>query len=193
MQATTSSTAAASAAPAALRGKASATLGTDEPQQYLTFVLGTETFAIGILKIKEIIEYAGLTSVPMMPECIRGVINLRGSVVPVLDLCARFGRAAREVSKRTCIVIVEIESDGERQDLGVIVDAVNEVLAIPASEIEPPPRFGAGIQSEFVCGMGKVGGKFVIILDTSRVLSAEEQQAIDAPGNAATDAVPRIS
>jgi purine-binding chemotaxis protein CheW len=166
-------------AGAAVRGPAVQSFAAEEPQQYLTFVLGTETFAIGILKIKEIIEYAGLTSVPMMPACIRGVINLRGAVVPVLDLCARFGREARDISKRTCIVIVEVETDGERQDLGVIVDAVNEVLAIPASEIEPPPRFGAGIRAEFICGMGKVAGKFVIILDTDRVLSAEEQLAID--------------
>src|SRR5689334_6103719 len=97
----------AAATVAAVRAAAPTTFGIEEPQQYLTFVLGTETFAIGILKIKEIIEYAGLTSVPMMPACIRGVINLRGSVVPVLDLCARFGRPARDVSKRTCIVIVE--------------------------------------------------------------------------------------
>lgn len=173
--------AASTAIPEGARREAGpAAFAAEEPQQYLTFVLGSETFAIGILKIKEIIEYSGLTSVPMMPACIRGVINLRGAVVPVLDLCARFGREAREVSKRTCIVIVEVECEGEAQDLGVIVDAVNEVLAIPAPEIEPPPRFGTSMRAEFIRGMGKVAGKFVIILDTDRVLSAEEQQAIGA-------------
>src|SRR5690606_32178220 len=116
--------------------------------------LSGEMFAIGILAIKEIIEYANLTTVPMMPACIRGVINLRGAVVPVVDLAARFGRTPTPVSKRTCIVIVEVESGGERQDVGVIVDAVNEVLDIPAADIEPPPSFGTKIRTDFIKGMG---------------------------------------
>ncbi len=144
---------------------------TAEPQQYLTFVLGAEMFAIGILRIKEIIEFSGLTTVPMMPPCIRGVINLRGAVVPVLDLAARFGREPATATRKTCIVIVEVECDDTRQDIGVIVDAVDEVLEIPLAEIEPAPSFGAGMRSEFIRGMGKVGGRFVIILDTDRVLS----------------------
>lgn len=145
-----------------------------EPQQYLTFVLGGETFAIGILRIKEIIEFSGLTTVPMMPVCIRGVINLRGAVVPVLDLSARFGRKSTEATRRTCIVIVEVEADGTHQDIGVIVDAVNEVLEIPGSEIEPAPSFGTRLRPDLIRGMGKVGGNFVIILDTDRVLSTDE-------------------
>ena len=143
-------------------------------KQYLTFMLGGEVFAIGILCIKEIIEYAGLTEVPMMPECIRGVINLRGAVVPVLDLSARFGKKAGEVTKKTCIVIVEVQSGEERHDMGVVVDAVNAVLEIPASEIEPPPAFGAKIRTDFIEGMGKVDGKFVILLNVNRVLSVAE-------------------
>jgi purine-binding chemotaxis protein CheW len=150
--------------------------------QYLTFMLGSEVFAIGILAIKEIIEYGSLTVVPMMPECIRGVINLRGAVVPVMDLSARFGKKAAEVTKRTCIVIVEIETDGEHQDVGVIVDAVNEVLDIPASEIEPAPAFGTKIRTDFIHGMGKVNGKFVILLDVNNVLSTDEMNAVTNVG-----------
>jgi purine-binding chemotaxis protein CheW len=149
-----------------------------EQTQYLTFMLGREMFAIGILVIKEIIEYHNLTTVPMMPESIRGVINLRGAVVPVIDLSARFGRSPAQITKRSCIIIVEVESDGERQDMGVIVDAVNQVLDIPASEIEPAPAFGAKIRTDFIQGMGKVGGKFVILLDVGHVLSVDEIGAL---------------
>ncbi|MEN6540240.1 MAG: chemotaxis protein CheW [Mizugakiibacter sp.] len=154
----------------------------DEQSQYLTFMLGGEQFAIGILGIKEIIEYAGLTEVPMMPECIRGVINMRGAVVPVLDLSARFGRKVTAITKRTCIIIVEIESDGERHDMGVIVDAVNAVLEIPLSEIEPAPAFGAKIRTDFIAGMGKVNGKFVILLNVDQVLSPDEISALAQVG-----------
>lgn len=145
-----------------------------EDAQYLTFLLGGEMFAIGILGIKEIIEYGSLTAVPMMPQFIRGVINLRGAVVPVVDLLARFGRNASEVTRRSCIVILEVESSGERQDVGVVVDSVSAVLAIADSEIEPPPSFGTRIRADFISGMGKVGGKFVIILNADRVLSVDE-------------------
>lgn len=145
-----------------------------EPLQYLTFMLGGEVFAIGILAIKEIIEYGHLTEVPMMPASVRGVINLRGAVVPVMDLQARFGRPASDVTKRTCIVIVETGDADDGQVIGVVVDAVNEVLDLPASDIEPPPSFGSSIRSDFVCGMAKVRGKFVIVLDAANVLSVED-------------------
>ncbi|VTU25249.1 MULTISPECIES: chemotaxis protein CheW [unclassified Variovorax] len=151
-----------------------------EPAQYLTFMLAGEAFAIGILAIKEIIEYHSLTEVPMMPASVRGVINLRGAVVPVMDLLARFGRPSSEVSKRTCIVIVEVETGGERQVIGVMVDAVNEVLDIAPADIEPPPNFGARIRSDFIQGMGKVKGRFVILLDVDHVLSLDEAGALAA-------------
>lgn len=163
-------------------GGAMAAQAAGDHMQYLTFMLGGEAFAIGILAIKEIIEYGGLTTVPMMPECIRGVINLRGAVVPVMDLAARFGRPATTVTKRTCIVIVEIEAAGEQQVVGVMVDAVNAVLEIPASEIEPAPSFGAKIRTDFIKGMGKVNGKFVILLDVDNVLSPEELGALAGGG-----------
>ena len=155
-----------------------------EEEQFLTFLLGGEMFAIGILGIKEIIEYGSLTTVPMMPDFIRGVINLRGAVVPVVDLSARFGRAASEITQRSCIVIIEAGVDDEKQDVGVVVDSVSEVLEIPASEIEPAPSFGAKIRTEFISGMGKVDGKFVIILDANRVLSVDEMAMLAGSGTA---------
>ncbi|HEX3141122.1 MAG TPA: chemotaxis protein CheW [Rhizobacter sp.] len=160
-----------------------------EPAQYLTFQLAGESYAIGILAIKEIIEYHSLTEVPMMPACVRGVINLRGAVVPVMDLQARFGRKPSEVTKRTCIVIVEVESqnDGERerQVIGVVVDAVNEVLEISPADIEPAPAFGARIRTDFIQGMGKVRGKFVILLDVDHVLSLDDLLALSDAGSLA--------
>lgn len=156
------------------RGMATTMAAPPEPLQYLTFMLGGEAFAIGILAIKEIIEYGHLTEVPMMPASVRGVINLRGAVVPVMDLQARFGRPASAVTKRTCIVIVETGEADDGQVIGVVVDAVNEVLELPASDIEPPPSFGSAIRSDFVCGMAKVRGKFVIVLDVANVLAIED-------------------
>lgn len=151
-----------------------ATAPAEENQQYLTFMLGGEMFAIGILGIKEIIEYGNVTAVPMMPDWVRGVINLRGSVVPVMDLAARFGRPPATVSRRSCIVIVEVRTRESSQIVGAMVDAVNEVLEIPASEIEPPPVFGARLRTDFMRGMGKVNSRFVILLDPDRVLTVEE-------------------
>lgn len=113
-----------------------------------------------------------------MPSFIRGVINLRGSVVPVIDMSVRFGRNRTEVSRRTCIVIIEVISGEEKQDIGVMVDSVSEVLEIPRSEIEPTPAFGAKIRADFIQGMGKVAGKFVIILNANKVLSVEEMATL---------------
>lgn len=143
-------------------------------QQYLTFVLGGETFAIGILAIKEIIEYTDLTPVPMTPEYVRGVINLRGAVVPVLDLSVRFGRKPSPVTKRTCIVIIEVEAAGARHDIGVMVDSVNAVLDIRVSDIEPPPSIGTSIRTDFIEGMSSVNGRFFILLDVNHILAQQE-------------------
>lgn len=148
-------------------------------KQYLTFMLAGEMFAIGILHIKEIIEYGNLTEVPLMPNFIRGVINLRGSVVPVIDLAARFSKNPTKIGRRTCIVIIEAgENEENRQDIGIIVDSVSEVLDIPTGQIEPPPSFGTRIRADFIHGMGKINGKFVIILKISQVLSVEEMAAL---------------
>ena len=149
--------------------KASATSAVEE-KQYLTFMLGGEMFSLSILCIKEIIWYANLTEVPMMPACIRGVINLRGAVVPVMDLSSRFGKPSTPVTKSTCIVIIEIETqtEGERQNMGVVVDSVQAVLEIASSEIEQAPSFGTKIRPDFIEGIGKVNGKFVILLNVNR-------------------------
>ncbi|MCB6183963.1 chemotaxis protein CheW [Leeia sp. TBRC 13508] len=151
-------------------------------QQYLTFVLAGEMYAVGTISVKEIIEYGQLTTVPMMPSFIRGVINLRGAVVPVIDLGARFGGKQTEIHRRTCIVILEVIQDQDTQVIGVIVDAVSEVLEIPINDIEPPPAFGAKIRTDFIAGMGKVNGKFVILLNVGQVLSVDEMSTLAAIG-----------
>lgn len=146
-----------------------------EDAQYLTFILGGEMFAIGILAIKEIIEFGSVTSVPMMPPFVRGVINVRGAVVPVVDLSARIGRKVSDVTRRSCIVIIEVlNEENDTQDVGVMVDAVSAVLEIPASDIEPAPSFGSKIRVDFISGMAKIDNKFVIVLNVDRVLSVEE-------------------
>ena len=174
---------------ALVKKEVQAAVANPEQGQYLTFLLGGEMFAIGILGIKEIIEYGSLTTVPMMPEFIRGVINLRGAVVPVVDLSARFGRTASEITRRSCIVIIEAAGEIEKHDVGVVVDSVSEVLEIPASEIEPAPSFGAKIRADFISGMGKVNGKFVIILDADRVLSVDEMAMLSGVGGSSPEAM----
>ena len=144
------------------------------PQQYLTFTLGGEMFAVAILNVKEIIEFGTVTEIPMVPSFIRGVINLRGAVVPVIDLSCRFGGKTTQVARRTCIVIIELNDGETKHDIGIMVDAVSEVLEISASDIEPAPAFGAKIRTDFISGMGKVNGRFVIILSIDKVLSVEE-------------------
>ncbi|MDT8439899.1 MAG: chemotaxis protein CheW [Wenzhouxiangellaceae bacterium] len=151
---------------------------TDSTQQFLTFVLGGEMYALSILNVKEIIEYGQLTSIPMMPSSIRGVINLRGAVVPVIDMAARFSGNHSKAQRRTCIVIVEVEKAQRRFDIGIMVDAVSEVLEIPQSEIEPAPSFVEKINADFIEGMGKVNGKFVIILNVVRCLSVEDLHSL---------------
>jgi purine-binding chemotaxis protein CheW len=175
------------------KGGAVAVKVEEAPSQYLTFALGSEMFAVGILNVKEIIEYGNLTEIPMMPAFIRGVINLRGSVVPVIDLAARFGGSQTEVGRRTCIVIVEVQDEDAKHDIGIMVDAVSEVLDIPGSEIEPPPAFGAKIRADFIFGMGKVAGKFVIILNIDKVLSVEEIALLTGAEGAAEAAATGVS
>lgn len=162
-------TAAAKAPVAGLEDEISA-----EDQQYLTFMLAQEVYAIPILRIREIIEYGKLTVVPMVPDFIRGVINLRGSVVPVIDLCRRFGKSVAQTTRRSCIVVTEIEDGDTTQEIGVLVDAVNEVIEIEHDRIEPAPSFGTRIRTDFIHGMGNLNGDFVVILETDNVLSMEE-------------------
>lgn len=142
--------------------------------QYLTFMLAEGVYAMDIATVREIIQHGQMTVVPLMPVFVRGVINLRGAVVPVIDLQARLGKSAATVGKKTCIVIFDAQREGERIELGLMVDAVSEVIEIPASQIEPAPQFGSAVKREFIKGMGKVAGKFVIILDPEKALDVED-------------------
>lgn len=157
-----------------LRAQAAVTAQPEATDQYLAFTLRNEVFAVDILCIREIIEYTSLTEVPLMPPAVRGVINLRGAVVPVIDLSMRFSQRPTEVAKRTAIVIVETEQASGRQVLGMMVDAVNEVIDIPDSDIEPAPSFGANIHTQFIAGMAKVEERFLIVLDVMQVLSVDQ-------------------
>jgi purine-binding chemotaxis protein CheW len=144
------------------------------PAQYLTFALGAEVFAMDIRTVREIIQHGPMTTVPLMPGFVRGVINLRGSVVPVIDLQARFGRAPADVGKKTCIVIFDTVRDDERVELGLLVDAVSEVIEIPAEAIEPPPNFGTAVRRDFIRGMGKVADRFIILLEPDRAFDVND-------------------
>ena len=152
----------------------------DAPAQYLTFALGDEVFAMDIRTVREIIQHGAMTTVPLMPNFVRGVINLRGAVVPVIDLHARFGRPAASVGKKTCIVIFDAVREGERVELGLMVDAVSEVIEISASQIEPPPNFGTAVRRDFIRGMGKVASRFVIILEPDRAFDVVEMAELCA-------------
>lgn len=151
-----------------------ASSGLHQGSKYLTFSAAGEMYAIAISTIKEIIEYRAPTDVPMMPDFMRGVINLRGRVVPVIDLCARFARGRSEPTRRSCFVIVELRHQEAPLDIGVLVDAVSAVIEIADQDIEPAPSFGVRLRSDFICGMGKVGDRFVILLDVEKVLSVDE-------------------
>ncbi|HET7841124.1 MAG TPA: chemotaxis protein CheW [Terriglobia bacterium] len=142
--------------------------------QFLTFLLADDLYAVSILRIREIIEYDTVTRVPNMPESIRGVINLRGAVVPVVDLAMRFGLRDSNVTKRTCVIIAEVEVGGERLVMGLMADSVNQVIDLPPADIEPPPAFGTRVRVDFLKGLGKLGKKFVLILDLDRALSDTE-------------------
>lgn len=133
--------------------------------QCLTFVSSGTHFGVDIAVVKEIIQFNGVTEVPMMPPCIRGVINLRGLVVPVVDLAVRFEREPSKIGRRSCVVIIELTDGAERHDIGVLVDAVSEVVDVPGGEVMPAPGFGTSVRADFIRGMAKRGEGFVILLD----------------------------
>lgn len=142
--------------------------------QYLTFTLDQEVFGLEIGKVREVLDYTTVTKVPQTPEFMRGVINLRGSVVPVVDMRLKFGMTLTQRSVNTCIIIVEVELGGEKTQLGALADSVREVMDLDAEDIEPAPKLGIGLNTEFIKGMGKAGEKFIILLDFNRVFSFEE-------------------
>lgn len=147
---------------------------TNETTQFLTFTLADDVFAIDVTMAKEVLDLCDVTRVPQTPEYMLGVINLRGSVVPVIDMRLKFGMPAAERTRDTCIVVVEVDVDGDSVVVGALADSVREVLDLDSSQIEPPPRIGTRLNTDFIKGMGNIDGRFVIILDINRVFSAEE-------------------
>jgi len=146
----------------------------DRPAQYVSFFLAGEEYAIDILRAREIVEYDVLTRIPMAPPGVRGVRNLRGRVIPVLDLAYKLGLPRAEPTRWTCILMVEVELDGEPSLLGMMIDAVSDVIDLSPADIEPPPPFGARARLDYLAGLGKVGEKIVLLLDIDRILSPEE-------------------
>jgi purine-binding chemotaxis protein CheW len=145
-----------------------------ETTQYLTYKLDDEVFALDIGKVREVLDFTSITKVPKTPEFMRGVINLRGSVVPVVDLRLKFGMSRTEKSVNTCIIIVEVTVDNETTVLGALADSVQEVLDLEPGQIEPAPKIGTRLKTEFIKGMGKRDNKFIIILDIDKVFSTDE-------------------
>jgi len=148
--------------------------GTFETGQFLTFKLDEEIYALDILQVREVLDYTTITKVPKMPQFMRGVINLRGGVVPVIDLRLKFGLSMSENTVDTCIIIMEITLDGETTLLGALADSVQEVITLDSEMIEPPPKIGTRLNTEFIKGMGKKNDDFIILLDIDRVFSSEE-------------------
>ena len=151
--------------------------GDRQSSQYLTFVVGDAEYGIGILRAKEIIEYDTVTAVPNAPPFVRGVINLRGRVVSVVDLAVRFGRQPAEVTRRSCIVVVEVDRGGTRDVVGIVADRVSQVVELPADAIEPSPAFGSGVRTDWLLGLGRADKGFVLLLDTDRMLSDWDESA----------------
>lgn len=150
--------------------------------KYLTFKLGGEEYGLEILKVQEIIGMMDVTRVPRMPEFIRGVVNLRGKVIPVVDLRSKFQMAVQDDTEKTCIIVVQVEREDHQVIMGTIVDEVSEVLDITTEQIEDTPTFGATVDTRFILGMGKVGEKVVMLLDVDRVLSTDELAMIQQAG-----------
>jgi len=153
-----------------------------ETGQYLTFVLAEEEFALEIAKVREVLDYPHITRVPRMPDYLCGVINLRGNVVPVVDMRLKFGMSSTQKTVDTCVVIVEADLEGEVVVMGALADSVQEVLDLTEGDIEPPPTMGTRLNTDFIRGMGKQGERFIIILDIDKVLSKDEMAAVAAAG-----------
>jgi purine-binding chemotaxis protein CheW len=146
----------------------------DKEGKYLTFNMAEEEYGIGILKIKEIIGMLPITSVPQTPEFVKGVVNLRGKVIPVIDLRLRFGMPTMDYTERTCIIVVEIDGQAGTKQVGIVVDSVSEVLNIKGEDIEKTPTFGAKLNTDYILGMAKMEGGVKILLDIDQVLNSEE-------------------
>ena len=150
-----------------------------EENQFLTFNSSNESFAVDIHSVKEIKEFSSITTIPLMPKSVLGVIHLRGNVVPIIDFQVRIGKEKSKITKRTCIIIVEIIHLDEKMEVGILVDSVSEVIDIPQEEIEKAPSFGSKIRNDFIKSIGKIEGKFIIILDITNVLSVDELSVVE--------------
>ena len=148
--------------------------------KYLTFALGPEEYGLEILKVREIIGYMDITAVPQTPDYVKGVINLRGQVIPVIDLRAKFGMETAETTDQTCIIVVEISQDGRKFNTGIVVDHVQEVLDIAGDDIEDAPQFGSNVTTDFILGMGKIGDTVKILLDIDKVLASDELESFSS-------------
>lgn len=148
--------------------------GITETRQYLTFRLGGEVFALDVAKVREVLDLTAITKIPQTPDFMRGVINLRGSVVPVADLRLCFGMERGEDTKNSCIIVVEVQLGGDVAVIGALADSVEEVLDLEPDQIEPPPRIGMQIRTDFILGMGKREAQFLMILDIDRVFSEDQ-------------------
>ena len=148
--------------------------GITETVQYLTFKLADEVFALDVAKVREILELTNITKVPQTPDFMRGVINLRGSVVPVIDMRLKFGMSETEQTVNTCIIVAEINMDGDTTVLGALADSVQEVVEMGPESIEAAPHIGTRLNTDFIKGMGKVDSRFVMILDIDKVFSSDE-------------------
>ena len=151
-----------------------------EGRKFLTFLMASEKYGLEILKVREIIGMMDVTPVPTTPAFVRGVINLRGKVIPVVDLRLKFGMKAKEDTPRTCIIVVQLARAAQEMIMGIIVDEVSEVLDIDQDQIEPPPSFGADIRTDFILGMGKVNQRVVTMLDIDRVLTEREIALVES-------------
>ena len=149
-----------------------------ETRQYLTFKLGNEVFGIDVAKVREVLDFTNVTEIPRTPDYMSGVINLRGSVVPVVDLRLCFEMPKTQRTKNTCIIVVEVELEGEATVIGALADSVEEVIDLEPDQIQPAPKIGTQIRTDFIKGMGKRDAQFIIILDIDRVFSAEELSAV---------------
>ncbi|MBF0559571.1 MAG: chemotaxis protein CheW [Nitrospirae bacterium] len=145
-----------------------------DTRQYLTFKLADEIFALDVAKVREILDFTTVTKVPQTPDFMRGVINLRGNVVPVVDMRLKFGMTMTEKTVNTCIIVTEVTINGETAVIGDLADSVQEVIELEPDQIEPAPKIGMSIRTEFISGMGKRNGEFIMILDMDRVFSSEE-------------------
>jgi len=159
--------------------------GITETTQYLTFKLADEVFALDISKVREVLDFTSITKVPRTPEFMRGVINLRGNVVPVVDMRLKFGMSKTEKTVNTCIIIVEISLDGDTTVLGALADSVQEVIDLEPNQIEPAPKIGTRLNTEFIRGMGKRDEHFIMILEIDKVFSADELSLVQDAGEAA--------